>query len=273
MTTRTARVLLTTATAVLASALAATSTYATPVPPAADDARTGLPEGRATMGGVETDAARPSAPNLALAKPTGIDVSGWQGNVNWASYWDAGRRFAYVKATEGVGFQNEYFAQQYVGSYNVGMIRGAYHFARPDGEGGAAQADYFVEHGGAWSGDGKTLPGVLDMEWNPYDTSKPCWGKSASQLVTWIRDFTARYKQRTSRDAVIYTTTSWWKQCTGNTSAFGSTNPLWIARYASAPGELPAGWGFHTFWQYTDNPIDHNSFNGEMTQLRRLATG
>ena len=42
-----------------------------------------------------------------------------------------GVRFAYVKATEGRTYRNPYFAQQYNGSYNVGMIRGAYHFALP----------------------------------------------------------------------------------------------------------------------------------------------
>lgn len=271
MTTRTRHALLTIAAAVLATGLSTTAAYAAPV--AADDSRTGLRQGRAAMGGVKTTGPRSATPRAASTKPTGIDVSGWQGNVNWASYWDAGRRFAYVKATEGVGFRNDYFAQQYNGSYQVGMIRGSYHFGRPDVGSGAAQADYFVKYGGAWSGDGKTLPGVLDVEWNPYDTAKPCWGKTSSQLVSWIRDFTVRYKALTGRDAVIYTATSWWKQCTGNSAAFGTTNPLWIARYASAPGELPAGWGYHTFWQYTDNPIDHNSFNGTITGLRKLATG
>lgn len=41
---------------------------------------------------------------------------------------------------------------------------------------------------------------------------------------------------------VIYTTTDWWTTCTGNSAAFASTNPLWIARYASTIGTLPAGW-------------------------------
>jgi hypothetical protein len=43
---------------------------------------------------------------------------------------------------------------------------------------------------------------------------------------------------------VIYTTTDWWKTCTGNNAGFASTNPLWIARYASAIGTLPAGWRY-----------------------------
>ena len=77
----------------------------------------------------------------------GMDVSSYQGNVAWSTAWNNGARFAYVKATEGTGYTNPYFAQQYNGSYNVGMIRGAYHFARPNISSGTTQADYFANHG------------------------------------------------------------------------------------------------------------------------------
>src|SRR5436305_5437103 len=48
----------------------------------------------------------------------GLDVSGYQGNVNWTAVANAGARFAYIKATEGTGYTSAYFAQQYIGSYN-----------------------------------------------------------------------------------------------------------------------------------------------------------
>ncbi|MDT0319472.1 lysozyme [Streptomyces millisiae] len=209
-----------------------------------------------------------------LATVEGVDVSSHQGNVAWSTLWNAGNRFAYVKATEGTSYRNPYFAQQYNGSYNVGMIRGAYHFALPNNSSGAAQANYFVDNGGGWSRDGRTLPGVVDMEYNPYGAT--CYGLSQSAMVNWIRDFANTYRARTGRDVVIYTSTSWWTTCTGNSSAFGSTNPLWVARYASSPGTLPAGWGFYTFWQYTSTgPTvgDHNVFNGAMDRLQALANG
>ncbi len=63
-------------------------------------------------------------PAAAAGVVYGMDVSGYQGNVNWSSAYANGARFAYVKATEGTGYTNPYFAQQYNGSYNVGMIRG-----------------------------------------------------------------------------------------------------------------------------------------------------
>ncbi len=250
-----------------------------PSPASADDtppvAET-PPRGSAHMGmGVHAHDGTDGVPDADLAAETeGVDVSSHQGDVAWPTLWDSGVKWAYVKATEGTYYTNPYFARQYDGSYGVGMIRGAYHFATPDTTNGATQADYFVDHGGGWSRDGKTLPGALDIEWNPYGAA--CYGKTPSAMVTWIRDFLTRYKARTGRDAVIYTATSWWKQCTGNHSGFGSTNPLWVARYASAVGELPAGWSHYTAWQYTSSgPTvgDHNRFNGALDRVVALANG
>lgn len=96
----------------------------------------------------------------AVAQTPGMDVSSHQGAVNWATAWANGAKFAYVKATEGTAFVNPDFAAQYDGSYQAGLIRGAYHFALPDVSSGAAQASYFVANGGGWSADGRTLPGA-----------------------------------------------------------------------------------------------------------------
>ncbi|MFG2818483.1 lysozyme [Kitasatospora sp. NPDC048365] len=211
---------------------------------------------------------------LAATQTPGMDVSGWQGNVAWSTARANGARFAYVKATEGTGYTNPYFAQQYNGSYNAGMIRGAYHFALPDKSSGATQANYFVDHGGGWSKDGKTLPPALDIEYNPYGAT--CYGLSQSSMVSWIRSFSNTVHTRTGRYPVIYTTTNWWQTCTGNNSSFGATNPLWVARYASSVGTLPAGWSYQTIWQYADSgtfPGDQNYFNGAFDRVQALANG
>ncbi|MFI8946440.1 lysozyme [Streptomyces sp. NPDC053750] len=247
------------------------------VPASADDAGRAPARGSAHMGmGVLAHEGIQGQPadSRATTQTEGVDVSSHQGDVTWSTLWNSGVKWAYVKATEGTSYRNPNYTQQYNGSYDIGMIRGAYHFAIPDGAGGAAQADYFVDHGGAWSKDGRTLPGVLDIEYNPY--GETCYGKTASQMVGWIRDFLDQYKARTGRHAAIYTSTNWWIQCTGNYSGFGATNPLWIARYASTVGPLPAGWDFHTMWQYTSTgPTvgDHDRFNGTLDRVKALATG
>ena len=118
-----------------------------------------------------------AGPASAATVTKGQDVSSYQGSVNWTAQYSAGSRFAYIKATEGTYYTNPDFAQQYNGSYNAGLIRGSYHFATPNTTAGSTQADYFVAHGGGWSKDGKTLPGALDIEYNPYGAE--CYGLSA----------------------------------------------------------------------------------------------
>jgi GH25 family lysozyme M1 (1,4-beta-N-acetylmuramidase) len=202
----------------------------------------------------------------------GLDVSSYQGNVDWNGVRANGAQFAYVKATEGTYYTSSSFYQQYVGSYNVGLVRGAYHFARPDTTSGATQADYFLAHGGAWSADNQTLPGALDIEYNPYGAE--CYGLSHAGMVNWVSSFVNEYHARTGRWATIYTTTDWWSTCTGNSAAFSSNDPLWIARYSSSVGALPAGWGFYTIWQFADSgtfPGDQDRFNGAHDRLVALA--
>ncbi len=201
----------------------------------------------------------------------GVDISSYQGNISWSKQVKKNKDFAYIKATEGTSYKNPYFRSQYRSAKKAGLVRGAYHFANPSGKAGYRQARYFVKNGGGWTPDGKTLPGVLDIEYNPY--GKTCYGVSKKNMVKWISSFTREYKKLTGKDAVIYTTTDWWKQCTGNSGAFATTNPLWIARYGTrTPGTLPKGWRNATFWQYSSNPIDQDVFPSKMKRLKVLAT-
>jgi GH25 family lysozyme M1 (1,4-beta-N-acetylmuramidase) len=198
----------------------------------------------------------------------GIDVSGHQGTVNWSFWWNHGKRFVWVKATEGTGYTNPYYGQQYNGSYRQGFIRGAYHFALPNRSSGAAQAKFFSNHGGGWTGDGKTLPGVLDMEWNPYGGA--CYGKTKLAMRRWIKRFSNTYHSRWDKWPAIYTSTSWWSKCVSGD--LSGTNPLWVARYSSSPGTLPCCWSAYTVWQYSSDPIDQDVFNGGYKRLKAFAT-
>jgi GH25 family lysozyme M1 (1,4-beta-N-acetylmuramidase) len=204
----------------------------------------------------------------------GLDVSGNQGDVNWSAAKREGVRFAYIKATEGTYYINPNFAEQYDGAYKAGIIRGAYAFGIPDYSSGASQANFLVDHGGAWSADGKTLPAVLDIEYDPY-SSNECYWFSQSSMRSWISSFVSQYHARTSRWPVIYSTTDWWSTCTGNWAGPSGNDPLWIARYGtSSPGGLPAGYPTYTFWQYASSgqlPGDQDVFNGSSARLEALA--
>lgn len=222
----------------------------------------------------------------------GVDVSSHQGNVDWSYAYGKGARFAYVKATQSwpsTLYKNPYFNQQYNGSYKAGLIRGAYHFAMPATSSGTTQAKQFVANGGGWSADGKTMPPLLDIEWNPYNSSdypqgkgNACYGMSATELSNWIYDFGVEVKRLTGRVPMIYTAKSWWDSCTNGTTRFKNW-PLHIARYPSAaqdtPGALPGGWPIYSVWQYSTTTgfispskgVDGNVFNGSLAGLQKFA--
>jgi GH25 family lysozyme M1 (1,4-beta-N-acetylmuramidase) len=207
---------------------------------------------------------------------TGIDVSHYQTSINWASVAGAGAKFAYAKATEGVSIVDATFSANYNGAKGSGLLAGAYHYARPDQSGGRTQADYFLDRA-QWANDGRTLPAMLDIEWPAAGSSSPspCYGLSTSQMVTWIRDFVTRVKERTGRPTMIYTNTNWWNPCTGSNGSFGD-NPLFIANYSGSPTPLPAGWSKWTLWQYSSSgslPGDQDVFNGSYAELATLAGG
>jgi GH25 family lysozyme M1 (1,4-beta-N-acetylmuramidase) len=212
-------------------------------------------------------------PLFATNPPPGIDVSHYQGSINWGSVHSAGIQFAWIKATEGTTYKDPQFGANYVGAYNSKVIRGAYHFARPDASSGAAQATYFAGNGGGWSRDNLTLPGMLDMEGG-------CYGKSASSMQSWILDFYNTYKAKTGRDVVIYTSPSWWNSCTGGWSGMSAKSPLWVASWTSAANPtLPNGYSVATVWQYTSSGsvsgisgnVDRDRFNGTSARLLALA--
>lgn len=223
----------------------------------------------------------------------GVDVSHHQGDVNWSHAWGKGARFAYIKATQSwptTLFKDPKFGQNYSGSYNQGFMRGAYHFAMPAHSSGATQAKQFLANGGGWSADGKTLPPLLDIEWNPYTADAygagkgdACYGMTPSQMVAWITDFGNTVKAATGRLPMIYTAQSWWDDCTGDSTAFKGW-PLHVSLFPTAevpknPRELPEGWTTFNVWQYSSNAdligsdknVDANVWNGDLTSLRDFA--
>ncbi|KAF5012743.1 hypothetical protein F66182_15241 [Fusarium sp. NRRL 66182] len=223
---------------------------------------------------VSTLAVSASLVGLAKATVQGFDISSYQPSVDFSAAYDSGARFVIIKATEGTDYIDSTFSSHYTGATNAGFSRGGYHFAHPDSSSGATQAKYFIAHGGGWSGDGITLPGMLDIEYNPSGAT--CYGLSASAMVSWISDFVNTYHASEGVYPLIYTTNDWWTTCTGDSTAFSSTCPLVLARYGSSPGTIPGNWGYQTFWQNADSYTyggDSDIFNGGLSQLKAIASG
>ena len=106
------------------------------------------------------------ATNLAQANNLfGIDVSSYQGSINWSSVHSNGAQWAFAKATEGNYYEDAYFKGNMTNGKNAGMQMGAYHFARPDTDCPSTDANYFWNFAGGYiAADGKSLFPMLDFE-------------------------------------------------------------------------------------------------------------
>jgi GH25 family lysozyme M1 (1,4-beta-N-acetylmuramidase) len=224
---------------------------------------------------------RLSADAAAEGWPEGVDVSSSQhsdgARINWPQVFDSGIRFALIKATEGNYYVNPYFAGDYSTAKGSRLYAAGYHFAIPSASDGASQADFFLDTA-ADSGSRATLPPVVDLEWNPYDSSGPCYGLSSDSMVGWIRAFKAEVLRRAHRSPAIYTSASWWNQCAGGDSSF-TGDPLWVAAYDVSEPAMPAGWSVWALWQYTstgripgiEGEVDVSNFVGTQNDLPNFA--
>ncbi|PTU20823.1 hypothetical protein P175DRAFT_0516453 [Aspergillus ochraceoroseus IBT 24754] len=205
----------------------------------------------------------------------GIDVFEIQLPVNWKTAVADGVEFIYVKATEGINVQNLRFPLQTQGAVAAGVLHGAVHFATAAESSGAAQADFFIEHGGDWTPDGQTLPGVLEMEGNI--AGKLCHGgMTPTEITDWMLDFSHTYQLRTGRAPMLFLSAKWWAQCAGNNATLGADHALWLANWADEMGALPVGWTEAAFWQYaglSENQGEADVFFGSLEDLVRFAMG
>lgn len=225
-----------------------------------------------------------AAGELAPSAVEGIDVASHQhpngDAINWTEVASAGYKFAFIKASEGNYYTNPYYAGDASAATSAGMFVAPYAFAIPNYSGGALQADYALDHAG-FTGDaaGRTLPLILDIEYDPYDGAQPsgdgtneCYGLTQSQMVAWITAFVAEAHRRTGQLPVIYSTADWWDSCTGASAAF-SADALWVANFGVTAPAVPAAWnGTYTYWQYTDSVTPSGLPAGTATDASYLSS-
>ena len=213
--------------------------------------------------------ARAKAADLPAAAPAdlpaagasgiqGIDVASEQHpggkTINWSDVASAGYQFAFIKVSEGSYYVNPYYSSDTAHAQAAGILTAPYAFAIPNYSGGALQADYAVDSA-KYTPDGRLLPLILDIEYDPYDSkdgTNECYGLSTSQMVSWISAFVTEAERRTGQWPVIYSTQGWWDSCTGGSTSFAANDPLWVAAYGVSTPEMPAAWANWTYWQYTD---------------------
>jgi GH25 family lysozyme M1 (1,4-beta-N-acetylmuramidase) len=193
------------------------------------------------------------APAGAVTRAKGIDVSHWNGVIDWIRVAGSGYRFVFGKATEGLTLIDPTYSVNRAGTEGFGLRFGAYHFARPSGGSDAAatasaiaQADHFVDVAQPQKGE---LPPVLDLEAKG--------GLSPTRLRLWARAWLDEVYARTGIHGMIYASPNFWKTAVGDVPDFADAgNRLWIAHWTSSAAPLvPAqNWGGQgwTFWQWTD---------------------
>jgi len=204
------------------------------------------------------------------ATTKGIDVSKWQGTIDWSKVRNAGVAFAFIRVSDGANSHDSKFAANWAGARNAGVIRGAYQFFRP-AQSVTAQADLLLDAiGGSYTpGD---LPPVIDVE----DDA----GLSTTTVASRVRQWVDRVHAALGVTPIVYTGKYFWRDEVGSPASF-APNPLWIAQYTSLCPDLPAPWSRWTFWQYTDSGtisgisghVDTNRFNGSLAQLQAFANG
>lgn len=195
----------------------------------------------------------------------GIDVSHWQGAIDWPRVADDGVAFAFIKATEGGDYTDPRFAENWAGAARAGVVRGAYHFYRPQTD-AVAQAEHFLRTVPLRAGD---LPPVLDVEVTD--------GRTPATIAAGVRTWLETMERATGRRPIVYTRASFWTAQMG--SGFGEY-PLWVAHYGVARPNVPAGWSGWTFWQHTDagrvdgiaGAVDLDWFNGGRAELQAFVS-
>jgi lysozyme len=199
----------------------------------------------------------------------GIDVSYWQGNVDWQKVGDAGVRFAYIKATEGGDHLDPKFRDNWRAAKQAGIARGAYHvmyWCRVAKE----QASWFMSNVPKDSG---ALPPVLDVEWNGY--SKTCPHHIArDDAIAKIKIMLEAMEAFSGKQPIIYTDPKFHRQVLEGEFP---DHQFWLRSVAAKP-EAKYGARNWVFWQFTTTgrvhgvagPVDRNSFNGTPTDWKRV---
>jgi len=213
-----------------------------------------------------------ASPKLASLHIRGVDVSYYQGDIDWRTVRASGVTFAYIKATEGGDYLDSKFRRNWAAAKAAGIRRGAYHFynlCRPVGD----QIAWFESH---VPRDADALPPAIDMEWVP--TSTHCRAKpSRARIIADIRRFLESLERRYGKRPVIYATASFHHDIL---EGFFDGYPFWLRAIDGPPGERYAFRPWH-FWQYSargtlpgvNGHIDKNVFAGTQAEWAKFVRG
>lgn len=195
-------------------------------------------------------------------KLTGIDVSHYQGEVDWSTVSQQPIHFVFIKSSQGHATVDSQYKNNWQQTAQTELLRGVYHFLDPSVD-ATAQAEHFAA---TTQGDFGDFPPVIDIE--AFEK------QSADEIIQVLDVFISHLEDRFGCRPMIYTSPGFWDQLDNH--RFGEYS-LWLADYASQP-KLPNGWDNWIFWQFESNgelagikgKVDKSRFAGDAEKLQRL---
>ncbi len=197
----------------------------------------------------------------------GVDVSRWQGDIDWPKLRTQGANFTYIKATDGGDHLDPMFRKNWREAKAAGIKRGAYHFfywCRVASQ----QADWFIRN---VPKDPDALPPVIDVEWNGDSSCRR--RPSPAQVREKMQVFMDMLERHYGKRPIIYTAPDFYKD---NLKGAFTNYPFWLRAVAEHPSKVYPGREW-MFWQYSgsglsqgvNNKIDLNVFHGSEAQWHR----
>ena len=194
----------------------------------------------------------------------GIDVSIYQGSINWQKVALTDIKFAFARVSDGVN-KDSYFNKNWQGMWEVGLLRGAYQFFRAS-QNIKQQADILLNAVDHTFGS-NDLPPVIDVETNSKGLSPEHYEE---QLHTWLSYVEDALKVK----PIIYTGANFWNTAIKDTDEY-KNYPLWVANYERASPILPQPWTNWNIWQYYTRSVegikgatDADFFKGSLKDLK-----
>ncbi|WP_459502299.1 glycoside hydrolase family 25 protein [Bacillus sp. C1] len=198
----------------------------------------------------------------------GVDVASYQGKIDWGELEGQGIKFAFMKATEGSSFVDQYFSENWNDASKTNMRIGAYHFFSFDSN-GKTQAEQYIR---TVPKNGQALPPVIDVEFYGNKKANPPKREDvARELTMMIQMLEKHYEKR----VILYATSEAYDlYIKGNYPECD----IWIRSVLTKPSlSDDRNW---MFWQYTNRGrlkgysgkekfIDLNVFRGTVEEFEK----